>query len=72
MPAVFEAKVRRIGNAKGVIIPNNILEMIHAAEGDFIQLMVPITKTRRLRALREIAGKYKTAKPFKREYEDRY
>ncbi|MFQ6136692.1 MAG: hypothetical protein ACE5PM_05890 [Candidatus Hydrothermarchaeales archaeon] len=72
MSEVFEAKVRRIGNAKGVIIPNEILEKIHALEGDTIELMIPISKTKRLKALKKIAGLYKGAKPFKREYEDRY
>ncbi|MEE8167340.1 MAG: hypothetical protein V3T58_00520 [Candidatus Hydrothermarchaeales archaeon] len=72
MSEVFEAKVRKIGNARGVIIPNNVLEKIHAIEGDVIQLMIPITRTRRLKALRKVAGRYTGAKPFKREYEDRY
>jgi antitoxin component of MazEF toxin-antitoxin module len=72
MSEVFEAKVRKIGNARGVIIPNDVLEKIHAIEGDTIQLMIPITRTRRLKVLREVAGRYKGAKPFKREYEDRY
>ncbi|MFQ5815488.1 MAG: AbrB family transcriptional regulator [Candidatus Hydrothermarchaeaceae archaeon] len=72
MSEVFKAKVRKIGNARGVIIPKDILKKIRALEGDTIQLMIPITKTRRLKALRGIAGRYKTAKPFEREYEDRY
>ena len=72
MSIVFEAKLRRIGNAKGIIIPNHILEEIHAVEGDTLQLIIPITKPKRLKALREIAGRYRDAKPFKREYEDRY
>jgi len=72
MSEVFEAKVRRIGNARGVIIPNHILEKIHAMEGDTIELILPVTKSRRLTALKEAAGKYRTAKPFRREDEDRY
>ncbi|MEE9568427.1 MAG: hypothetical protein V3W37_03495 [Candidatus Binatia bacterium] len=72
MSEVFEAKVRKIGNARGVIIPRDVLEKIHAMEGDKIQLMIPITKTRRLKALRQISGRYRKAAPLKREYEDRY
>lgn len=72
MSEVFEAKVRKIGNARGVIIPNDILKRIHAIEGETIQLIIPITRARRLKALRSMAGRYRGAKPFKREYEDRY
>jgi antitoxin component of MazEF toxin-antitoxin module len=72
MSGVFEAKVRKIGNARGVIIPKDILDRIHATEGEKIQLMIPITRTRRLEALRNLTGRYKEAKHFKREYEDRY
>ncbi len=72
MSEVFEAKIRKIGNARGVIIPNELLERIHAFEGDTIELVIPISKTKRLKALGRIAGSYKGAKPFKREYEDRY
>jgi antitoxin component of MazEF toxin-antitoxin module len=64
--------VRRIGNARGVIIPNAILEKIGAVEGDTIELVIPISRTRRLKALREAAGKYRAGKPFAREDEDRY
>ncbi len=72
MSEIFEAKVRKIGNARGVIIPNDVLEKIRAFEGDSIQLMTTISKSKRLKALRDVAGRYKGAKPFKREYEDRY
>lgn len=72
MSEIFEAKVRKIGNARGVIIPNDVLEKIHVVEGDQIQLMTTISKSKRLKALRDVAGHYKGAKPFKREYEDRY
>ncbi len=68
MSEVFEAKVRKIGNARGVIIPNDVLKKIHAIEREKIQLLIPITRTRRLKALRNVAGRYKQAKP----YEDRY
>lgn len=72
MSEVFKAKVRKIGNAMGVIIPKDVLKKIHAVEGDVIQMMIPITRTKRLKALREVAGRYKGTKPFEREYEDRY
>lgn len=72
MSGVFEAKVRKIGNARGVIIPKDVLERIHAIEGEKIQLVIPVTRTRRLKAIRRAAARYRGAKPFKREYEDRY
>ena len=72
MAVVFEAKLRKIGNAKGIIIPSHVLEKIHVVEGDTIRFIIPISESMRLKALREISGKYKEAKPFKREYEDRY
>jgi len=72
MSETFKAKVRRIGNARGVIIPNDILEKIHAVEGDTIQLMVPISKTERLKALEDASGMFRGARPFEREYGDRY
>jgi antitoxin component of MazEF toxin-antitoxin module len=72
MTGIFEAKVRRIGNAKGVIIPKEILDEANAKEGENIQLMIPIAKSQRMKAFNELLGLYPDAKPFKREYEDRY
>lgn len=72
MTGIFEAKVRRIGNAKGVIIPKEILDEANAREGENIQLMIPIAKSQRLKAFNALVGLYPDTKPFKREYEDRY
>lgn len=72
MSEVFEAKIRKIGNALGIIIPKKVLEKLNAEEGDITPVVIPSGKKKRLDALAEIAGKYKSAKPFKREYEDRY
>lgn len=72
MSEIFEAKIRKIGNARGVIIPNDVLEKIHAVEGDSIQLMIIKSKTKKLKALRYVGGKYRGAKSFNRVYEDRY
>lgn len=75
MSGVFEAKVRKIGNARGVIIPKEILDKANAREGEKIQLMVPISKSQRTKALNDLVNLYPEPqhdKPFKREYEDRY
>ncbi len=72
MAEIFEAKIRKIGNARGVIIPNDVLKKIHAVEGDSIELMITDSKTKRLKALKDVAGRYTGAKPFKREKNDRY
>jgi antitoxin component of MazEF toxin-antitoxin module len=38
MSEAFKVKVRKIGNAMGVIIPKDVLKKIHVVEGDEIQM----------------------------------
>jgi putative addiction module antidote len=72
MSEAFKAKVRKIGNAMGVIIPKDVLKKIHVVEGDEIQVLIPISKPVRLKALKNITGRYRDAIPFTRALDDRY
>ena len=73
MAEVFEAKLRRIGNSLGIIIPKEIIETAGLKEGDIIQVSIISSHLEnRGRILRSIAGTCKGAEPFKREKEDRY
>ncbi|HDH28875.1 MAG TPA: AbrB/MazE/SpoVT family DNA-binding domain-containing protein [Euryarchaeota archaeon] len=72
MSEVFKAKVRKIGNAFGVIIPKEILKSFQVSEGEEVQLIMPIARPKRLRAIEEAAGRYMGAASFTREREDRF
>ncbi len=72
MSEVFKAKVRRIGNALGVIIPKEILKSFQVSEGEEVQLILPISKPKRLRAVEEAAGRYRGSASFTRERRDRF
>ena len=73
MAEVFEAKIRRIGNSAGVIIPNEVLSATGYEIGDTIPLTISKPDfTERNKMLRLIAGTCKGAGPFVREKEDRY
>jgi antitoxin component of MazEF toxin-antitoxin module len=72
MSEVFKTKVRKIGNALGVIIPKKVLKKVHATEGEEIEMIIPASDPQRQIALKNVAGLYKGAKPFVREFEDRY
>lgn len=69
---VFRSKVRRIGNAEGVLIPREILKKLGVAEGDTIQLSAMPSQAARTKALAEMIGLFKGKKPFKREWKDRF
>jgi antitoxin component of MazEF toxin-antitoxin module len=73
MSEVFEAKIRKIGNSLGVIIPAEILEDLHVDKDDTVSVCIPQTDiNNRNKRLRKIAG-IDSGKPgFKREKEDRY
>jgi len=73
MAEMFEAKLRRVGNSVGIIIPKEVIETAGYDIGDTIP--VSISKpdfTERNKMLRLIAGSCKGAAPFVREKEDRY
>lgn len=69
---MFKSKVRKIGNAEGVLIPREVLKELGAVEGDTIQLSVIPSQATRDRALTEMIGIFKGKKPFKRDWKDRF
>ena len=74
MTNVFEAKVRRIGNSLGVIIPSEVLRQNGYGEGDTLKVAIPKHNLEeRNRFMLSIAGKYaRKGGPFEREKEDRF
>ena len=73
MAEVFEAKLRRIGNSLGIIIPNEIIQAGGYDDGDTINVAIPYSNlAERNKLLLAIAGKYKGKEPFVRDKEDRY
>lgn len=73
MTEVFEAKLRRIGNSVGVIIPAEIIEALGFDIGDVVHIAIPpSSKEKRNKAIMKLAGMYKKASSFKRDKRDRY
>ncbi len=73
MTEVFEAKLRRIGNSLGVIIPSDIIEGLGFHRGDVIHIAIPPSNNvTRNELLRQLAGIDKDTTKFKRDKEDRY
>jgi antitoxin component of MazEF toxin-antitoxin module len=73
MTELFKAKLRRVGNSTGIIIPNDILSKLGYSHGDVIHLAIPPTgiKNRNTRLLR-LAGIDRDKPKFKRDKRDRY
>jgi hypothetical protein len=70
---VFEAKLRRIGNSVGIIIPNEVLSAAGYDVGDTVPVTIPKHDfTERNRKLRSIIGIHKGLPGFERDKEDRY
>jgi len=73
MSEVFEAKLRKIGNSLGIIVPSNIIEELNFHKGDVVHVVIPPTKNiKRNKLLLSLAGIDKNKIPFKREKGDRY
>ncbi|MGA1792383.1 MAG: AbrB/MazE/SpoVT family DNA-binding domain-containing protein [Thermoplasmatota archaeon] len=73
MSQVFKAKVRKIGNSYGILIPAEIIQELHVGSGDELMISVAtIDLEERNRLLVKMAGLYKGTGPFEREKEDRY
>jgi len=72
MSEVFEGKIRRLGNSMAVIVPKEILEETGVKEGDVVKLSIPISKSKRIEAMRRMAGIDSSAEPFTREKRDRF
>ncbi|MBE0524519.1 MAG: hypothetical protein IBX40_09350 [Methanosarcinales archaeon] len=73
MTEVFEAKLRKIGNSLGVIIPSEIIEEMEFKEGNLIHVAIPPSDNEQRNAvLMDIAGIDKKKPKFQREKRDRY
>lgn len=73
MTKVFEAKVRKIGNSLGIIIPADIIEEMGFHKGDIINVAIPPSEIRkRNELLRDLAGIDGEKPPFRRDTGDRY
>ena len=73
MVEVFEARLRKIGNSLGILVPSNIIEGLGFHKGDVIHVVIPPSETiKRKELLFELTGVDKKKTSFKREKEDRY
>ena len=73
MAEVFEAKLRRVGNSLGIIIPKEVIQATGYDDGDTIQVSIPSDNfEERNRLMRSIAGMYRGKGGFEREKEDRF
>lgn len=73
MTEIFEAKLRKIGNSLGIIIPSEIIEEMGFHKGDKIHLAIPPSETRKRNELiKRLAGVDAGKPPFERDKEDRY
>ncbi len=69
MSSTFEAKLRRIGNSLGIIIPSEVLDELGYGQGDNVRVMIPLKRRERLLAL---AGMYVGKPRFKRDKRERF
>ena len=73
MTEVFEAKLRKIGNSLGVIIPSEIIEELGYHRGDVVHIAIPpVNGDKRNELILKMAGIYKKKLHFKRDKGDRY
>lgn len=73
MVEVFEARLRKIGNSLGILVPSNIIEELGFRKGDVIHVAIPPSETsKRNEILFELTGVDKKKTSFKREKEDRF
>ena len=73
MTEVFETKLRKVGNSLGIIIPNEILQLLGYRQGDSIHVALPLSdKKTRNKKLLLLAGIDKSKSEFKRDEKDRY
>ena len=73
MVEVFEARLRKIGNSLGILVPLHIIEGLGFHKGDIIHVAIPPAGTmKRNEILFELSGVDKKKTSFKREKEERY
>ncbi len=72
MSEVFEAKLRRVGNSLGILIPNELIQQLGFGDGDIIHVAIPSSDIKvRNRRLLAFIGTERGKKVFKREKGDR-
>jgi len=73
MSEVFKAKLRKIGNSLGIIVPARIIEGLNFHKGDVVNVVIPSSKNiKRNKLLLDLVGIDTNKTPFKREKKDRY
>jgi antitoxin component of MazEF toxin-antitoxin module len=73
MAEVFEAKLRKVGNSLGIIIPNDLIQELGFDDGDIIRVAIPSSDiAARNRKLMDFIGIERGKKPFRREKGDRF
>ncbi len=73
MSELFDAKLRKIGNSLGIIVPSKIIESLNFHKGDVVHVVIPpLENKKRNKLLLGLAGIDKDKKPFERGKEDRY
>jgi hypothetical protein len=73
MTEVFVAKVRKVGNSLGIIIPKDISDALGFGHGDTIHVAIPATELKkRNKLLLSLIGIDRGKGQFKRDKEDRY
>ena len=73
MVEVFEARLRKIGNSLGILVPSQIIEGLGFRKGDVIHVVIPPCETaKRNELLLELTGTDKKKSRFTREKKDRY
>jgi len=73
MSELFEAKVRRVGNSLGIIIPNELIQQLGFGDGDIIHVAIPSSDIKaRNRRLLAFIGTEKGGKRFRRDKGDRF
>jgi len=73
MTEIFQAKLRKIGNSIGLIVPSHIIEALGFRRGDTVNVVIPPTENiERNKILTSLAGTDKDKTTFKREKKDRY
>ena len=73
MTEVFEAKLRKVGNSLGVIIPAKVIEELHFHQGDVIHLAIPPSDNgKRNELIIDLAGIDSGKPSFKRGKRDRF
>jgi len=73
MSELFKAKIRKIGNSLGLIVPSYVIEEMGFHQGDIIHIIIPKSKNiDRNNKLIKMAGIDRDKRKFNREKMDRF